>query len=276
MTATQPVAPCLLLLVASLMAVPASAHDVLETSCRDGIEATLRRALASDAATASASQGELRELDCVALGNGDLVALANFVEVGPGSPAEGNETYTVVLAALDAEGREVRRQQIGVTSSDAMVEFRGENFRLEAAWDDTAPEGGAIGVAVDTSAIGPSAPDVVASDEFAVLVPEGAGFRRVLHLARQTEVSIEGCVSPWCKGSHWASTTSTLTPGERDADGWRRITMRMDVMEVAMEPAVAQTEPTSTTTALSYRDGSYRLPDGLLPHGSEYFVLLPW
>lgn len=269
----------LLLLTASLGPSPVSAADIAPPEgCPTAVEPTLRALLERSAEYSAASRGELRELDCVSPGGdeGGLVVLANFVEVGPGSPAEGNETYTIVLAALDAGGREVRRQQIGVTSSDAMVEFRGENFRLEAAWDDTAPGGGAIGVAVETSAVGPSAPDASASDEFALMVPQGAGFRRVLYLARQTDVSIEGCVSGWCRGSRWTSTTSTLAPGERDADGWRRITMRMDVTEIAIEPAVELIEPTSTTVTLTYRDGSYRLPDGGLPPGNEYYILMPW
>lgn len=268
-------------LLALLLGVcgPAIADDKPGSTCPTSVEAALRQALASETITKTASRGELRELDCAPVGGpegGEIVAIANFVDTSAEQVDYTSETYTVILAALDPEGRAVHRQKVVTTGSDATTEFSGGNFELEMELHDVAPGGRAVGVSARSSAIGASAPDNRWGDEFALFVPEGKGFRRVLGLARFRQEAIEGCVSVQCQGSRWIETTSTLTPGGRDANGWRQIAMRLDAEEFAVEPAVAQSAPTSTTLPLVHREGAYRQEDGSPPPGSEYFYLVPW
>ncbi len=267
------------LLLAGL-AGPGHADDVPGTSCRDGIEATLRRALAADAATASASQGTLLQLDCVPVPeakDGTVHAVATVRDDATRSYTDGGdgEGYAFVLATLDA-GNRLRHHVTASAIEDATTLFRGGEFTLDTGFHDLAPGDGVIGVAVRHSAPGASAPDNRWGDEFALFVPEGKGFRRVLGLARYRQEAIEGCVNVQCQGARWTNTAATLAVGEVSEDGWRRLVMRLDADEFAVEPAVAQSAPTSTTLNLVHGDGTYRQEDGSPPPGSEYFLLVPW
>lgn len=267
------------LLLAGL-AGPGHADDVPGPSCRDGIETTLRRALAADAATASASQGTLLQLDCVAVpgdAKGAMHVIGSFRDDATRSYTEGGdgEGYAFVLATLDA-GNRLRHHVTASAIEDATTLFRGGEFTLDTGFHDLAPGGGVIGVAVSQSAPGASAPDNRWGDEFALFVPEGKGFRRVLGMARYRQEAIEGCVSVQCRGARWIETTSTLSPDARQASGWRAIAMREDAEEFAVEPAIAQSRPTSRTLTLVHREGAFRQEDGSPPSGSDYYGLLPW
>lgn len=263
-------------LVALAFATSARAQDA---ACPAAAEATLRAFLAQTSATTTASQGELRELVCATITTAhgeEWVAVANFVDAPPESEERGEEGYTLVLAGLDRAGRRVNRHAVVRTSEDASTLFRGNNFRLDTQFQDIAPGGGVIGVAATTSAAGPSAPDNQWGDEFALYVPEGMGFRRVLGVARFRQESIEGCVSVQCRGARWIETTASLSPGETDGSGWRRIALRLDATEQAVKPARAQSKPSTTTLALVHRDGVYRTESGDPPPGSDYFGLVAW
>lgn len=202
--------------------------------------------------------------------------MANFVDTPPESGETREETYTLVLAGLDPSGRRMHRQNVIRASEDASTAFRGNNFRLDTRFHDIAPGGGVIGVAARTSSSGPSAPDNQWDDEFALYLPENTGFRRVLGLARFRQESIEGCVSVQCRGARWMETTASLSPGETDDSGWRRIALRLDATEVAVEPARPKSRPTTTTLTLMQRDGVYRTASGDPPPGSDYFGLVAW
>jgi len=267
------------LLLAGL-AGPGHADDVPGTSCRDGIEATLRRALAADAATASASQGTLLQLDCVPVPeaeDGAVHAIATVRDDGTRSYTEGGdgEGYAFVLATLDARNR-LRHHVTASAVEDATTLFRGGEFTLDTTFHDLAPGGGVIGVAVSHSAPGASAPDNRWGDEFALFVPESKTFRRVLGLARFRQEAIEGCVSVQCAGARWVETTATLSPGPRGPNGWLTLRLQLDATEQAVEPARPRAEPTSMVLPLVPIDGAYRQQDGSPPPGSDYFGLVPW
>lgn len=267
------------LFVSGLVLGLATSARAQDAACPAAAEATLRAFLAQTAATTPASQGELRELVCatVTAAHGEeWVAVANFVDVAPESEARREESYTLVLAGLDLAGRRVNRHAVVRTSEDASTLFRGNNFRLDTQFQDIAPGGGVIGVAATTSAAGPSAPDNQWGDEFALYVPEGMGFRRVLGVARFRQESIEGCVSVQCRGARWVETAAMLSPGETDDSGWRRIALRLDATEVTVEPAQPKSKPTTTTLTLVQRDGVYRTASGDPPPGSDYFGLVAW
>lgn len=260
------------------LAVATSARGQ-DAACPAAAEPTLRAFLARTPATLAASQAELRELVCAVVTpdrREEWVVVANFVDVPPESEQRGEEGYTLVLAALDASGHRVHRQAVVRTSEDASTLFRGNNFRLDTRFQDIAPGGGVIGVAAASSASGASAPDNQWGDEFALYVPDGAGFRRVLGLARFRQESIEGCVSVQCRGARWIETTASLSPGETDDSGWRRIVLRLDATEQAVEPARPQSRPGTTTVVLVHRDGVYRTESGDPPPGSDYFGLVAW
>lgn len=262
------------------IAGPTQAGNASGSTCPDGVEATLRKALASNTATASASKGVLLQLDCVAVPDARrdaLHAVASFRDDATRSQHEGGEgeSYAFILATLDGASR-IRHHIEATAIEDATTLFLGGEFRLDTGFDDIAPSGGVVGLAVAHSARGASAPDNRWGDEFALFVPEGGGFRRVLGLARERQEAIEGCVNVQCRGARWINTTATLMPGRRGADGWRRIDVRLAADEYAVEPAVAQSEPSSTALTLSISDGAYRQPDGSPPPGSEYFGLVPW
>ena len=263
-------------LVALAFATSACGQDA---ACPAATEATLRAFLGQTSATTPASQGELRELVCAPVTTADReewVVVANFVDVPPASGATHEETYTLVLAGLDPSGRRMLRQNVIRASEDASTAFRGENFGLDTRFHDIAPGGGVIGVAARTSASGPSAPDNQWDDEFALYVPEGGGFRRVLGLARFRQESIEGCVSVQCRGARWVETTASLSSVETDDRGWRRIALRLHATEQAVHPARPQSKPSTTTLALVHRDGVYRTESGDPPPGSGYFGLVAW
>lgn len=262
------------------MAVPAFAHDGRHTTCRDGVEALLRKVLAADEETRHVASGTRLQLDCVAVpgdAKGGIHAIGSFRDDATRSYTEGGdgEGYAFVLATLDAQDR-LQHHVTASATEDAMTLFRGGEFTLDTGFHDLAPGGGVIGVAVSQSAPGASAPDTRWGDEFALLVPEGEGFRRVLGLARYRQEAIEGCVSVQCRGSRWIETTSTLTPGARQASGWRVISMREDAEEFAVDPAVTQSRPTSRTLTLVHREGVFRQEDGSPPSGGDYYGLLPW
>jgi|JI8StandDraft_2_1071088.scaffolds.fasta_scaffold83459_2 hypothetical protein len=280
MTAALPMPTWLLFLAALLTAPPVIAQSERVSTCGDEVENLLRKALAAHADTRRAASGTRLQLDCVAVpgdANGSVHALGSFRDDATRSYNDGGdgEGYAFVLATLDA-GNRLRHHVTATAIQDATTLFVGGEFTLDTGFHDLAPGGGVVGVAVTSAAPGASAPDNRWRDEFALFVPDGTRFRRVLGLARQTEESIEGCVSGWCTGSRWTETTATLTPGELGAEGWRRIEIRLDVAEIAIEPAVARTAPTSTTATLAYANGEYRLPDGGAVPGSGYFFLLPW
>lgn len=264
------------LMVFTTLSVPVARAD---TTCPEAAEATLRALLARNAETKVASRSELRELDCATVTgtNGDeQVAVANFVDLGHETLETREEGYTLVLATLDLSGRRVLRHSVAHTSEDATTAFHGDNLALDMGFQDIAPGGGVIGVVTTSSAIGASAPDSQWGDEFALYVPEGTGFRRVLGLARFRQEAIEGCVSVQCRGARWTETTASLSPAETDDHGWRRITLRLDAGEEAVEPAVPRSEPTTTTLTLVQRDGAYRTASGDPPPGSDYFGLVAW
>jgi hypothetical protein len=280
MTAALPLPSCLTFLLALLMAAPASAQDARNATCRDGVETVLRKALAGHADTRRAASGTRLQLDCVAVPGdlkGAMHAIGSFRDDATRSYNEGGEGegYAFILATLDGEGR-LRHHVVATAIEDATTLFLGGEFTLDTTFHDLAPSGGVIGVAVSQTAPGASAPDSRSGDEFALFVPEGRGFRRVLGLARYRQEAIEGCVNVQCRGARWINTAATLAPSARTEDGWRSIVMRLDVEEFAVEPAVALSSPTSTTVTLFHRDGAYRLDDGATPPGSEYFGLVPW
>lgn len=273
-----PLRPLLLAIV--LVAPPVSAQPEGETACADGVETALRGALAGRADTRPAATGTRLQLACVAVpgdANGALHAIGSFRDDGTRSYLEGGEGegYAVILATLAGDLRVVRHVT-ATAVEDATTLFRGGELALDTGFHDLAPGGGVVGVAVSHSAPGASAPDNQWGDEFALFVPEGAGFRRVLGLARSRQEAIDGCVSVQCRGARWIDTQTALEPGERAADGWRRVLMRLDAEEYATAPAVAASVPRSTSVVLVYRDGRYVTESGDLPPGSDYFGLLPW
>jgi hypothetical protein len=262
------------------IAGPAGAQERPEAPCKDGVETVLRKALASDATTRRAASGTRLQLECVAVpgdSKGAVHAIGSFRDDATRSYTEGGEGegYAFVLATLDGAGH-LRHHVVATAIEDATTLFRGSEFTLDTGFHDLAPGDGVIGVAVSHSAPGASAPDNRWGDEFALFVPEGKGFRRVLGLARYRQEAIEGCVSVQCQGSRWIETTSTLSPSARQASGWRVIAMREDAEEFAVEPAVAQSRPTSRTLTLVHREGAFRQEDGSPPPGSDYYGLLPW
>lgn len=266
------------LVLAMGLAAPAHAQDAPPTGCPDAAETTLRAALSASTDTKVASRGELRQITCASLPHGSkghVVALANFAESKEWATGDVIETYTVVLAELGQNGTRLHRQLVGQIESDAILAYGADSFQLETQWHDVPLGGGAIGVTSSSFLPGSSAADSRSSDWFAIFVPDGEGYRQVLAIARYRQESIEGCVSVWCRGSRWTNTATTLTPGERGPDGWRHIDMRLEADEFAVEPAVAQSEPTITTATLVYTNGNYQLPDGSVAPGSDV-VLLPW
>lgn len=268
------------LLAALLMAPVVSAQAESDASCADGVEAALRNALAADAETQRAASGTRLQLDCIAVPGdptGGIHAIGSFRDDASRSYTEGGEgeEYAFILATLDGAGH-LRHHVVATAIEDATTLFRGGEFALDTRFHDLAPGAGVIGVAVSHSAPGASAPDNQWGDEFALFVPDGLGFRRVVGLARSRQEAIEGCVSVQCRGARWIDTRTTLEPGERAADGWRRLVMRLDAEEFAVEPAVPQSGPTSTTLTLVHREGTFRREDGSPPPGSEYFGLVPW
>jgi hypothetical protein len=262
------------------IAGPAGAQERPEAPCKDGVETVLRKALASDATTRRAASGTRLQLECVAVpgdSKGAVHAIGSFRDDATRSYTEGGdgEGYAFVLATLDGAGH-LRHHVVATAIEDAMTLFHGGEFTLDTTFDGIAPGGGVIGVAVSQTAPGASAPDNRWGDEYALFVPDGRGFRRVLGLARYRQEAIEGCVNVQCQGARWTNTAATLAVGEVSDDGWRRLVMRLDADEFAVEPAVAQSAPTSTTLKLVHRDGTYRQEDGSPPPGSEYFLLVPW
>lgn len=258
---------------------PSTAQTAPDSACTEATEASLHAVLARNPDTKAAARGELRQLSCASIPGPDgdeLVAIANFVDRRLETMDDRSESYTVVLASLDPSGRRVHRHHVASTSEDATTLFRGGEFTLEADFHDLAPGGGVIGVAVTSSALGASAPENRWGDEFALFVPEGRGFRRVLGLARYRQEAIVGCLNAQCEGARWTTTIATLMPGERADDGWRRLVLRLDAEESAVDPEGKVPGPTSTTLPLVHRDGTYRQEDGSPPPGSEYYVLVPW
>lgn len=278
MTPARPHRPfsLLALTVFSTLSVSVARAD---TTCPDATEATLRALLARSAETKIASRSELRELDCATVNgaSGDeQVAVANFVDLGQETLETREERYTLVLATLDLSAHRVLRHAVVRTGEDATTAFHGENFALDLRFQDIAPGGGVIGVVATSSALGASAPDNQWGDEFALYVPDGTGFRRVLGLARFRQEAIEGCVSVQCRGARWIETTASLSPAGTDEHGWRRLTLRLEATEEAVEPAVPESAPTTTTLTLVQRDGVYRTEAGDPPPGSDYFGLVAW
>ena len=265
--------------VLAMLAGTARAEATKDSACPDATEATLRALLARSAETKIASGSELRELDCATLSgaSGDeQVAIANFVDLGQETLETRAERYTLVLATLDLSAHRVLRHAVVRTGEDATTAFHGENLALDLRFQDIAPGGGVIGVVATSSALGASAPDNQWGDEFALYVPEGMGFRRVLGLARFRQEAIEGCVSMQCRGARWIETTASLSPAGTDDHGWRRLTLRLEATEEAVEPAVPESAPTTTTLTLVQRDGVYRTEAGDPPPGSDYFGLVAW
>lgn len=262
------------------IAGPAGAQERPETTCKDGVETALRKALAAEAETRRAASGTRLQLDCIAVPGdpkGAVHAIGSFRDDATRSYTEGGdgEGYAFILATLDGNDR-LQHHLVAAAVEDALTLFLGREFTLDTTFHDIAPGGGVVGLAVSQTAPGASAPDNRWGNEFALFVPEGRGFRRVLGLALAREEAIEGCVSVQCRGARWISTSTTLSSGERTGDGWRRIAMRLDTEEFAVEPAETQSRPRSTPLTLSYRDGLYRQDDGSPPPGSEYFMLVPW
>ena len=268
------------LFAALLVAPTVSAQAEGDAPCQDGVEAELRNALAAKAETRRAASGTRLQLECVAVpgdSKGAVHAIGSFRDDATRSYTEGGEGegYAFVLATLDGAGH-LRHHVVATAIEDATTLFRGGEFTLDTTFHDLAPGGGVVGVAVSQTAPGASAPENRWSDEFALFVPEGRGFRRVLGLARYRQEAIEGCLNVQCRGSRWTNTAASLVPGAMADDGWRRITLRLDTEELAVEPAVAQSGPTSTTLTLRHREGTYWQEDGSPPPGSDYFGLVPW
>lgn len=268
-----------LLFALSACSAPSTAQTAPASACPEATEASLRAVLARNPDTKAAAHGELRQLSCASIPGPDgdePVAIANFVDGRLETIDDRSETYTVVLASLDPSGRRVHRHRVASTSEDATTLFHGGEFTLEAGFHDLAPGGGVIGVAVTSSALGASAPENRWGDEFALFVPEGHGFRRVLGLARYRQEAIVGCLNAQCEGARWTTTIARLAPGERADDGWRHLVLRLDAEEAAVDPEATVSAPTSTTLALVHREGAYRQEDGSPPPGSGYFFLVPW